>query len=163
MIWIEDEQAAGAEREADDHGVRDVPGEIAEAKKRDRELHDVHEEAPSSTAAWIFCSGSTMAMAESTAMEMALVGPLISCRDESNNARNRRHHNRGIQTVLHWKAGHERIGHRLRNGNSGSYGDSRDEVCPCVARAIPEQTAEDAGPSVGTTAERGRRHAFPLS
>jgi hypothetical protein len=41
----------------------------------------------SSTAAWIFSSTlGTMLMTLRTAIEIALVGPLMSCLDESNSA-----------------------------------------------------------------------------
>ncbi len=41
----------------------------------------------SSTTAWIFSSTSGMKLATlRTAIEIALVGPLMSCRDESNSA-----------------------------------------------------------------------------
>ena len=42
--------------------------------------------AASSTAACTFASGSTCAITLSTAIEIALVGPLMSWRDESKSA-----------------------------------------------------------------------------
>ena len=71
-----------------------------------------------------------MAVAESTAMEMALVGPLINCRLLAKNAR---HYHRGVQAVLRRYAGYQCIryglGHRYR-GN----GKSRQQIS---ARHMP--------------------------
>ena len=50
---------------------------------------------------------------------MALVGPLMSCFDESNRDADGRHDDGGIQAVLGSDAGGQTVGHRLRHGQGG--------------------------------------------
>ncbi len=53
------------------------------------------------------------------AIEITLVGPLISCLDESNNAPDRSHDDGGIEPHLDWQVEDKRVRHRLRNRDGG--------------------------------------------
>ena len=60
-----------------------------------------------------------MAIALSTAIEIALVGPLISCRDESKIGPDRGHHDRGVEAVLRGEPRDHRVRHGLGHGDRG--------------------------------------------
>ena len=67
------------------------------------------------TAAIRSCSG-TKATAPASAMQIALVGPLMSWRDESNRCADGRHHDRSVQSVVDGKLGHDAgVRHCLRH------------------------------------------------
>ena len=87
FIWSSTSSVPAPAREADDHRVRDVAGEVAEPQQRDAELDRADQEReqhgglrPSAPAR------RPPRSRESSAIEIALVGPLISWRDESNSA-----------------------------------------------------------------------------
>ena len=87
LSWSSTSRRAGAEREADDDRVRDVAGEIAEPEQRDAELdHADHEGEQDRGLRPSRLGPATGAITLSTAIEIALVGPLMSWRDESKSA-----------------------------------------------------------------------------
>ncbi len=84
---VEHQQHARAGREPDDHRVRDVARQIAEPQHADDELDRAHQERDQDRRldALVLAPPSDP-IALSSAIEIALVGPLMSWRDESNSA-----------------------------------------------------------------------------
>ena len=83
---VEHDQEGRPEREADDHRVRDEPREVAQSQERDPHLDRADQKGQHDRQMQPLGVRKRNQRALNTAIEMALVGPLMSCRDESNSA-----------------------------------------------------------------------------
>ena len=84
---------------------------------------------------------STDPRALSRAIEIALVGPLISWRDESKTRSDRRHHDGRVEPVFRGDAENRGVGHRLRHGDRG-HGNSSDQITAKMADRVRAQGVE---------------------
>ena len=152
---VEHEQSARAQREADDHRVGDVAGEIAEPQQRDAELDHSHHEGQQHGGLDLLVLAFDQGERGEQRDRDRVGGAVDELSRRRRDGPDGRHHDRGVEAVLRGEPGHHRVRHRLGHGDR-RHGDPRQRVGARVEGAIAAQGVdgrEEAGtPARGSDA-----------
>ena len=155
---VEHEQAAGAGREAEDHRVRDVAGEVAEPQQGDAELDRADHEGEQHRGLDLRLRAVDHRDRGEHRDRDRVGGAVDELARRVEDRADGGHHDRGVEPVLGRQPGDHRVRHRLRDRDRRDR-DAGEEVGARVARAVAAQRIEGREEAVEARGDRiGGRH-----